>query len=191
MASLLQSTIQSTASAAHKAFASMAAASPLKAGDAIPDVEIKINDMEGKVNLSKVPGKIVILTVPGAFSGDCSNQIPVYIKRYEEYKAKGVKEVYVVAINDMFVMQAWRKKLLADSGKEGTDPANTVKFVGDDAGSFGSATGMVWDAQEFFGGPRLKRAAIVAEDGKVISVVVEDAPPNITVTHADEVYKTL
>jgi len=56
----------STASAAHQAFASIASASPVKAGDAVPDVDIKINDLEDKINFSKVTGKNILVLVPGA-----------------------------------------------------------------------------------------------------------------------------
>ena len=61
------SILQSTAQAAHKAFASLAAAAPLKVGDSVPDVEIKINNMEEKINLSKLTGKNVLVLVPGAY----------------------------------------------------------------------------------------------------------------------------
>jgi 2-Cys peroxiredoxin 5 len=62
-----------------------------------------------------------------SFSPSCSDQVPGYIKRYDEFKSKGVEDVYVVAINDMFVMQAWRKKLLSENEKEGQEKSS-VKF---------------------------------------------------------------
>jgi 2-Cys peroxiredoxin 5 len=49
----------------------------------------------------------------------------------------------------------------------------------------------VLDAQAIFGGPRLKRGAIVIEDGVVKSVAVEENPGEVTVTHAKEVLKTI
>ena len=49
--------------------------------------------------------------------------------------------------------------------------------MGDDQGTFGSAAGLVFDAQAFFGGPRLQRGAIIAQDGKVVHVAVENTPP--------------
>lgn len=49
--------------------------------------------------------------------------------------------------------------------------------VGDDQGTFGAAAGLVFDAQAFFGGPRLQRGAIVIDNGKVVSVAVENSPP--------------
>jgi hypothetical protein len=41
--------------------------------------------------------------VPAAFSGTCSNQAPQYVEKLSQFKAKGVKEIYVVAVNDAFV----------------------------------------------------------------------------------------
>ncbi len=43
--------------------------------------------------------------IPGAFTGTCSAQIPGYIDNYEAFKAKGVTGIYVVAVNDQFVMK--------------------------------------------------------------------------------------
>lgn len=37
--------------------------------------------------------------------GTCSAQVPGYIKSYDQFKAKGVNEIFVVAINDVFVMK--------------------------------------------------------------------------------------
>ena len=46
----------------------------------------------------------------------------------------------------------------------------------DDAGNLSSSLGLVLDAQAVFGGPRLKRGAIVIDNGKVLSVAIEPAP---------------
>ena len=43
--------------------------------------------------------------VPGAFTGTCSAQVPAYIKTYPQFKEKGVDNIYVVAVNDVFVMK--------------------------------------------------------------------------------------
>jgi len=184
----MASVISATASAAHQAFASLASASPIKAGDNVPDVEIKINDMEDKINFSKLPGKNILVLVPGAFSPTCSSQVPGYIDNYSALKAKGVQGVYVVSVNDMFVMNAWKDKISKDASSES---ASEIKYAADDTGAFASSLGLVLDAQAVFGGPRLKRAAIVIEDGKVLSVAVEKSPGQVTVSHADEILKQL
>ncbi|KAK4684155.1 hypothetical protein P7C73_g6045, partial [Tremellales sp. Uapishka_1] len=221
MASLLQS----TASAAHSTFASLASVSPIKAGDAVPDVDIKINDMEDHINFSKLTGKNVLVVVPGAgytsvelpplvytiltfplslsplalfslpspaprlnhppsFTPTCSSQVPSYVSSYDDFSKKGVKDIYVVSVNDICVVNAWKEKMLGDSKAP-------IKFAADDAGKFASGTGLVLDAQAILGGPRLKRGAIVIEDGKVLSVVVEPSPGEVTISSADEVLKTL
>ena len=58
--------LQSTAAAAHSAFASLASVAQIKAGDKVPDIEIKVDDLEGKINFSTLQGKNVLVTVPGA-----------------------------------------------------------------------------------------------------------------------------
>jgi len=41
--------------------------------------------------------------VPGAFTTPCNAHIPGYIENYDKFKAKGVNEIYVFAVNDNFV----------------------------------------------------------------------------------------
>ncbi|KAK8861735.1 hypothetical protein IAR55_002558 [Kwoniella newhampshirensis] len=180
----MASIIQATAQAAHSTFANLVSASPIKAGDAVPDVEIKINDLEDKINFSKLTGKNILVLVPGAFSPTCSSQVPGYIEQFSAFKSKGVSDIYIVAVNDMFVMNAWKDKL--QDGKP-----ETVKYAADDAATLAHGLGLVLDAQAIFGGPRLKRGAVVFEDGKVTHVAVEPSPGEVTVSHADEVLKVL
>lgn len=183
----------------------MASSAPITAGAAVPDVEIKINDLEDKINFSKLTGKNVLVLVPGAcvfhfdskcltdcassifpcshssfplpppldlaypcpvrpthaisrptaglvddasqsagrnarsphffapgtrslarcsrflthsFSPTCSSQVPSYVDQFSAFKSKGVDDIYVVSVNDMFVMNAWKAKLLGE-GKDG------------------------------------------------------------------------
>ncbi|GFZ42362.1 hypothetical protein JCM24511_00077 [Saitozyma sp. JCM 24511] len=65
----MASILQSTASAAHATFASLASASPIKAGSKVPDVDVRINDLEDKINFAKLQGKNVLVLVPGAVIG--------------------------------------------------------------------------------------------------------------------------
>ena len=53
--------------------------------------------------------KIVLFSLPGAFTPTCSSQqLPGYEIKYEELK-KYVDEVYCLSVNDAFVMNAWFK----------------------------------------------------------------------------------
>ncbi|WWC85992.1 uncharacterized protein L201_000863 [Kwoniella dendrophila CBS 6074] len=179
----MASVLQATAKAAHSAVASLASASPVKVGDNVPDVDVRINDLEDRINFSKLQGKNVLVLVPGAFSPTCSSQVPGYLEQYSDFQSKGVKDIYVVAVNDMFVVNAWKEKLAGDKDQ--------VKFVADDTSKLASSLGLVLDGQEIFGGPRLKRGALVIEDGKVTHVAVENSPADVTVSHADSVLKAL
>jgi len=41
--------------------------------------------------------------MPGAFMPTCSLQAPGYIEKYDEFQAKGINEIYVITVNDVFV----------------------------------------------------------------------------------------
>jgi alkyl hydroperoxide reductase 1 len=54
--------------------------------------------------------KVVIVSVPGAFTPTCSvSHIPSFIENADKLKAKGVDQVVVIAYNDAWVMSAWGK----------------------------------------------------------------------------------
>jgi hypothetical protein len=43
--------------------------------------------------------------VPGAFTPTCHSQVPGYIEKHDEFKAKGINEIYVISVNDVFVIK--------------------------------------------------------------------------------------
>ena len=70
--------------------------------------------------------------MPGAFTPSCSSQAPAYIEKYEEFKAKGIKEIIILTVNDTYVVKcvlnifvphsltsrnirAWKEKLAPNS----------------------------------------------------------------------------
>ncbi|KAH7886631.1 Redoxin-domain-containing protein [Phlebopus sp. FC_14] len=169
----MASILTGAARAAHSAAATVLAAAQITAGEDIPLKNVKEEDPEKSVILD-LSGKNIILGVPGAFTPPCSSQVPQYIADYDKYKAKGIKDIYVVAVNDAFVTKAWKKKL----APQGTG----VRFIADDKGEFTSGLGLLFDASGLLGSPRSKRYAIIAQDNKVEFIAVEDEPANITST---------
>lgn len=43
--------------------------------------------------------------MPGAFTEPCSTQVPGFLELVGDFKKRGVKDVYIVSVNDAFVMQ--------------------------------------------------------------------------------------
>jgi peroxiredoxin len=54
--------------------------------------------------------KVVLFAVPGAFTPTCSNNhLPGFVKNADAIKAKGIDTIAVTGVNDVFVMNAWKK----------------------------------------------------------------------------------
>ncbi|EGP90144.1 unnamed protein product [Zymoseptoria tritici ST99CH_1A5] len=153
----------------------------LSQGSSLPATgPLKENDPHtGTVDLAKLQGKNIIVGVPGAFTPPCSSQVPGYVEKADAFKAKGVNGIYIVAVNDQFVVQAWKEKLGAKH--------ENVHFLADDTGAFTEAAGMSFDASGLLGNNRSSRYVAVVESGKVTHVFKEDEAPSVTVTAADAV----
>ncbi|KAK3698785.1 hypothetical protein LTR37_016789 [Vermiconidia calcicola] len=149
-------------------------------GDSLPDVELVENSPSNKVSIAnELKGqKGLIIGVPAAFSPSCSaTHIPGYIA---SNKLKDAGKVFVVSVNDPFVMKAWG---------EGLDPEKKsgIRFLGDPSGQFTNSLDLAFDAAAIFGHARSKRYAIVVEDGKVKEAHVEPDNTGVNVSAADKV----
>jgi peroxiredoxin len=110
--------------------------------------------------------KIVIFGVPGAFTPTCSvKHLPGYVKNADKFKVKGVDTVACVAVNDVFVLEAWRKS-------EGV--GDTVKMLADGSGDFAKAAGLTFDLSGRGLGVRVQRFSAIVDDGVVKSLNVEE-----------------
>ncbi|KAJ3989214.1 Redoxin-domain-containing protein [Lentinula detonsa] len=178
----MTSLITTSAEAAHSLAVSLLSKAQIQPGATIPEHSVKESAPDVLVPL-KFSGRNVIVGVPGAFSGTCTVQIPGYIQNYDRFKAKGVNEVYVVAVNDAFTMKAWKEQLA---------PTGTgVRFMADDKGTFTSALGLMFDATPKFGAPRSKRYVIIADGDKAESLFIEEDPSKVTITDAETVLSHL
>ena len=86
----------------------------LKINDRIPNSKVFILNANGpsSFELEKLfkNRKILLVSVPGAFTPTCAlDHIPGYVKYYDEFVTYGIDELYVIAVNDPFVMDAWIK----------------------------------------------------------------------------------
>ena len=113
-------------------------------------------------------GKTVALfALPGAFTPTCSaRHLPGYVEHAEALMAAGVDEIWCVAVNDAFVMDAWGRAHQA-SGR--------VRMLGDGNADFAKATGLVTDLNARGMGLRIQRCSMLVVDRVVRSLNVEAA----------------
>ena len=90
----------------------------ISVGEKIPDVTIKTSGMKDLSTGDLCAGKkVVIFSVPGAFTPTCSEQhFPGFIRHAADIKAKGVDVIACMSVNDAFVMDAWAKDRGAGDG---------------------------------------------------------------------------
>ncbi|KAK6435332.1 hypothetical protein LTR95_008476 [Oleoguttula sp. CCFEE 5521] len=125
--------------------------------------------------------KIVLVSVPGAFTPGCQAfHIPPYLQNASKLAEKGVDEVVIIASNDAFVMNAWGKV----NGVKGDDK---VKFMSDTKTKFSETHG--WQAG--MGDRNGRWAMVVEKDGKISYSEVEKSPGEVTVSGAEAVLSKL
>lgn len=126
--------------------------------------------------------KIVIFAVPGAFTPLCSAQhLPGYVTNFDAFKAKGVDEIWCLAVNDGFVMAAWGRQQSA-GGK--------VRMLADGSAEYTRKLGLERDLTAGGMGIRSQRYAMVVEDGVVTHLGVE-APGKFEVSSAEAILASL
>jgi peroxiredoxin len=120
--------------------------------------------------------RLVLFGVPGAFTPTCDrNHLPGFLDNLDAIRGMGVDEIAVVAVNDVFVMNAWAKH----SGGEGK-----IRFLADGSAAFTKAMGLDIDASGFGMGIRSKRYSMIVEDGVVKALNVEETPRTAEVSGA-------
>ncbi|MEM7693409.1 MAG: peroxiredoxin [Pseudomonadota bacterium] len=141
-------------------------------GETLPNATFKMMTGDGPTEITTeeltAGRKVVIFGVPGAFTPTCDrNHLPGFLERVDAFKAKGIDEVAVVSVNDMFVMDAWSKS----SGNEGQ-----ITFLADGSAEFTRAVGLDLDASGFGMGVRSKRYSMLVEEGVVKLLNIEEVP---------------
>jgi peroxiredoxin len=159
---------------------------PIQVGDRLPQATFRVMTAEGpaaKTSDDIFKGrKVVLVAVPGAFTPTCHrNHLPGYVQKAAEIKAKGIDAIAVTAVNDVFVMDAWKK---ASNGDD-------VEFLADGNGDFAKAVGLAMDGSGFGLGTRSQRYVMVVNDGVVETLNVEDAPSKAEISGVDNLLKAL
>jgi peroxiredoxin len=157
----------------------------IQTGDRIPEAQLTTMTDDGPKPLSTADlfdgKKVVLFSVPGAFTPTCSaRHLPGFVDNAEEILGRGVDTIACMAVNDVFVMNAWGKS--ADAGR--------ILMLADGNGEFARALGLELDATGFGMGQRSQRFALIAEDGVVTDLFVE-APGEFRVSSAEHVLSKL
>ncbi len=110
--------------------------------------------------------RVIVFGLPGAFTPTCSTkQLPGFEEMYDQFKEKGIDEIYCVSVNDGFVMRAWAKEHTC---------GDKVKCLADGNGVFTRQMGMLVEKNNLGFGMRSWRYAAVINNGIVEQMFAEE-----------------
>jgi len=158
----------------------------IKVGDTMPAGSLGHMTKDGpqKITTEQLfKGKTVVLfSVPGAFTPTCdAKHLPGFIQQAGDIRAKGVDTIACMAVNDVFVMNAWGKS---------SGAGNDVLMLADGNGDYARALGLDLDATGFGMGIRGKRFSLLVKDGVVKQVNLE-GPGEFKVSSAEHILTQL
>ena len=133
-------------------------------GDALPDAKLLKMGAKGPeivdLNALCAGKRFAIFALPGAFSSTCSSaHVPSFIRTIDQFKAKGVDEIFCISVNDVFVMKEW-------GVQTGATEAG-IHMLADVDGSFTKKMGRDFTAIPLGFINRSERYAMIVEDGKI------------------------
>ncbi len=143
----------------------------IQIGEKIPNVTISTMTSDGAKDMNTdeifAAKKVVMFALPGAFTPTCSAaHLPGYVEHHDAIKAKGVDTIGCLSVNDAFVMGAWG---------EAHNVGDKVLMIADGSASFTQALGLELDLTARNFGLRSQRYALIAEDGVVTHLNIEEA----------------
>lgn len=143
----------------------------IKVGDKMPAGTFKTMTAEGPKDLTTAQlfdgKKVLLVSVPGAFTPTChAKHLPGYVKHGAELKAKGVTTIAFMAVNDVFVMDAWGKA---------SNVGDDILMLADGNGDYAKALGLELDGRGFGLGTRGQRFSIIVDNGVIEQLNIE--PP--------------
>lgn len=160
----------------------------IKVGDKLPNATFRVMTGEGPKPLTTDEifkgKKVVLFAVPGAFTPTChKNHLPGFAENAAKFKAKGIDTIAVTGVNDVFVLDAWKKATGADGKID--------LFLSDGNAEFAKALDMAFDGSGHGLGTRSKRYAMLVDNGVVKSLNVEDAPGKVETSSAENLLKAM
>ena len=159
----------------------------IKIGDKVPAATLRYLGPDGPKEITTDElfrgKKVALFAVPGAFTPACSQRhLPGYVEKAGDIKAKGVDTVACVAVNDVFVMNAWGKA---------QNVGDKVMMLADGSGEFAKALGLELDMRGRGLGVRSQRYSMLVDNGTVKSLNVEPQPGSVEASGAEAMLKAL
>jgi peroxiredoxin len=152
----------------------------INVGDRIPQATLMKMTADGPRPVdtdSLFRGRTVALfAVPGAFTPTCSaRHLPGFVTHADEIRARGVDEIVCMAVNDVFVMDAWGKA---------SGAGDKITMLADGNGDFTRALGLEMDGSRFGMGLRSQRFSMLVNDG-VLSILNVEEGGGLNVSSAE------
>lgn len=139
-----------------------------KTGHKVPYVNFKINEDYKWVTKSSDDifknKRVVLFALPGAFTPICSTlHLPAYNDLYETFRSYGIDDVYCLAVNDSFVLEAWKR----------AEKALKITMLPDVDGEFSIKLGFLMNRSDMCLGNRSWRYSMVINDGVIEKMFIE------------------
>ena len=153
----------------------------IKINEKLPDCEVfqLINEEPVKIKISSLFSnkKIILLGMPGAFTSVCSaKHLPSFINLSKKFYEKGIEQIFCIAANDPFVMNAWGKiNKVENNIMMLADPfLNFTKLIGAEVDKSGRGLGL-----------RSNRYTMLVESNTVKKIEVEKETANCELSAAE------
>lgn len=160
----------------------------ISVGDKLPDTTFLIFTEKGPEQVPLAPKlkgrKVVIFGLPGAFTRGCSaTHLPSFMRTRDAFAEKGVDEVICISVNDPFAMTAWGQHTGATEAG--------ITMLADAAGDFTRAIGLEFSAPVVGLYNRCQRFALMAEDGVVKVLTLEEEAGACKLTVGEELLEMI
>jgi len=108
--------------------------------------------------------RVIVFSLPGAYTPTCSTyQLPGFENNAGKFRELGIDEIYVLSVNDSFVMNKWIQ----------AQGVKNIKPIPDGNGEFTKAMDMLVDKSNLGFGHRTWRYAMVVDNGEIEKMFVE------------------
>jgi len=108
--------------------------------------------------------RVILVSLPGAFTPTCSTyQVPGFEESYADFQKFGIDDIYVMSVNDAFVMNKWAQD----------QKLKNLKVIPDGSGRFTEAMSQLVDKDNLGFGRRSWRYAAIIDHGRVEKIFEE------------------